>query len=299
MKATVRTMTPTQIPKAKGMTFRTLVPFLAISFGLTWGIAALLIFFPAQLEAIFGALSTTHPLYILAVYGPAFAGVFLVWRYYGINGLGSFFRRLTLWRMSVPWWLFLTLGIPLLSYLAAAMLGTITDPFPFSPWFEALPALGIALLLGPVEELGWRGVALPLLQRRFAPLWSALILGAIWTLWHVPAFLIGGTPMSEWSFIPYFFGILALSVIMTAMFNASRGSILIAALFHFQVMNPLWPDGQPWQNLVFAVAAVLIVIANRKTMLRRKGAVTGVFMPTEDDRLGNARISTNRQTSHS
>jgi uncharacterized protein len=296
MKATAPTMKPPEKPigaPRRGMTFRTLGPFLALSFGLTWGIATLLILFPAQLEAIFGEVSTTHPLYILAVYGPAFAGVFLVWWYYGINGLGSFFRRLTLWRMSVPWWLFLLIGIPLLAYLAAAMLGTITNPFPFSPWYGVLPVMAMMLLLGPVEELGWRGVALPLLQRRFAPLWAGLILGAIWALWHMPAFLIGGTPLSEWSVIPYFIGLLALSVIVTAMFNASGGSILIAVLFHFQVMNPIWPDGQPWQNLVFAVAAVVIVIVNRKAMLSRHGAVTEVLMPREGDKLDNARISAN------
>ncbi|GEM_PF-4526205 len=35
------------------------------------------------------------------------------------------------------------------------------------------------LVLGPVEEFGWRGVALPLLQRCFVPLWSDLLLGAV------------------------------------------------------------------------------------------------------------------------
>jgi hypothetical protein len=77
------------------------------------------------------------------------------------------------------------------------------------------------------------------------------------------------------------------------MFNISRGSILIAALFHFQVMNPLWPEGQPWQNLVFVIAAVVIVVLNRKAMLTREGAVTGVLMPKEESRLGNAHISAN------
>jgi Na+/proline symporter len=80
----------------RGMSFGSLGAFFALAFGLTWGIAALLVLFPDQIEAIFGELSHTHPLFILAVYSPGFAGVFLVWRHYGASGLGSFFRRLTL-----------------------------------------------------------------------------------------------------------------------------------------------------------------------------------------------------------
>lgn len=265
------------------MSFRTLGPFFALAFGLTWGIAALLILFPAQIEAIFGELSTTNPLFILAVYAPGIAGVFLVWRYYGIKGLGSFFRRLTLWRMSVAWWVFLVVGIPALVYLGAVINGTIADPFPFSTWYAVLSALALALLLGPLEEFGWRGVGLPLLQRRFAPLWAGLLLGAVWALWHVPAFLLSGTPQSSWSFAPYFIGLLAVSVILTPMFNVARGSILIAALFHFQLMNPLMPDAQPWDTLVWVIAAAVIVLVNRRMMLTRKGAVTEVLMPGEEE----------------
>jgi uncharacterized membrane protein YuzA (DUF378 family) len=64
-----------------------LFQFLAISFGLTWGLAATLIFFYDQVVAIFGEISMTNPLFILAVYSPGVAGVFLIWRHYGIKGL--------------------------------------------------------------------------------------------------------------------------------------------------------------------------------------------------------------------
>lgn len=263
----------------QGMNFATLVLFFAIAFGLGWGIVALMIFFPDQTEAIFGPMSYTNPLFVLAVYSPAIAGIFLVWRHYGIKGLGSYFRRLTMWRMPVAWWMFLVVGIPAAFYLGAAIKGTITDPFPFSPWYGVLPALATGLVIGPIEELGWRGVALPLLQRRFAPLWSGLILGGIWGLWHLPAFFLSGSPQSAWSFGPYFIGVLAITVILTPMFNAARGSLLIAVLYHFQMNGPAWPDAQPWDTLVLAVVALFIVLLNRRTMLTRDGAVTDVIMP--------------------
>lgn len=276
----------------RGMGPRSLGPFFALAFGLGWGLIALLILFTDQIEAIFGEVGYTNPVFILAVYSPALAGVFLVWRQYGLTGLGSFFRRLTLWRMPAAWWVFLIIGIPAVKYIGAAINGTMTA-FPFSPWYAVLPALVITLLIGPVEEFGWRGVALPLLQRRFTPLWASLILGAVWGLWHLPAFLLSGTPQSAWSFGPYVIGVLALSVILTPMFNAARGSILIAALFHFQMNGPAWPDAQPWENYLFALAAVIIVLLNRTSMLSREEAVTEVLMPEEHVRRDDARITAN------
>jgi uncharacterized protein len=104
----------------------------------------------------------------------------------------------------------------------------------------------------------------------------------IWGVWHVPAFLLSGTPQSAWSFGPFFIAVVAISVILTPMFNAARGSILIAALFHFQMNGPAWPDAQPWDTLVFGIAAIAIVLLNRQAMLSRHGAVTEVLMPGDE-----------------
>ena len=263
------------------MTTKALAPFLALTFILTCGLAALLILFYEQIVAIFGEISTTNPLYILAVYSPGFAGIFLVWRHYGLKGLGSFFQRLTLWRAPMTWWLFLILGIPVFFYAGAAFKGTLCDPFPFSPWYQVLPALGLALFLGPIEEFGWRGLALPLLQRKFAPFWAGLLLGLIWAVWHIPAFLMSGTPQSSWSFVPFFAGVVSISVVQTPLFNASRGSLLIAVIYHFQMMNPIWPDAQPWDSLLIIIAAVIIVWLNRSTLFHQGDVVTDVLMPSE------------------
>ena len=263
--------------KSNPMTGKTLIPFLALSFGLTWSIAAILILFYDQVVAIFGEISMSNPLYILAVYSPGIVGLFMVWRHFGLEGLGRFFKRMTLWRAPVKWWLFLILGIPAVVYTAAAIKGSISDPFPYSTLPELLSALALTLFLGPIEEFGWRGVALPLLQRRFAPFWSGLILGTIIAAWHIPAFLMSGTPMSNWSFVPYFGAVIAIYVIMTAFFNASRGSLLVAYLYHFQLMNPIFPDAQPYDNFMWLAIAVIVVWLNRKKMFSREAGVTHII----------------------
>lgn len=250
------------------MKTKTLIQFLAFTFAITWGLAAVLIL-----------VGFSTPVFLVAVYAPGIVGTFLVWRHYGRKGLGSFFRRLTLWRMPLVWWLYLLVGFPAMIYLGAALKGTLRDPFPFSPWYQVLPEVLFAMfLLGTNEEFGWRGVALPLLQRIFSPFWAGLILGIIWAAWHIPAFFISGLQYEAWSAVPYFGGVIALSVILTPLFNSSRGSLLIAYLYHFQMMNPIFPDAQPWDSLFVAIAAVVIVILNRRTMFKKGAGVTEVLI---------------------
>jgi len=257
---------------------KTLIQFLVLTFSLIWGLAASFFVFTDQMTAIFGQANLTNPLIILAVYSPGIVGIFLVWWHYGLKGLGSYFKRLTLWRAPLKWWLFLIVGIPAVVYTGAAIKGTISAPFPFFPWHEMLPALALSLFLGPIEEFGWRGLALPLLQRRFAPFWSGLILGIIWAFWHIPSFLMSGMPQSTWTVMPYFLGIISICVILTPLFNVSRGSLLISILFHFQMMNPLFPDAQPWDNFLWIAVAVFIVWLNRRTMFKSGAGITDVLM---------------------
>ena len=263
---------------------KTLVSFLALTFCLSWVPMTLFMIFPDQLTPLFGEISTSNPFFLLAVYAPSLSGIFLIWHHYGLKGLGSFFRRLLLWRAPLSWWLFLLLGIPVIVYAAAVINGTIDNPFPFSSWYMVFPALVQSLLLGPLgEEFGWRGLALPLLQRRFAPFWSSLILGVVWAIWHTPAFLVSGTAQSAWSFGPFFVGLVAITIILTPLFNAGRGSLLIAVLYHLNMMNPIFPDAQPWDNFLFAIAAVVIVILNRREMFQRGSGITEVLRSEEKE----------------
>jgi len=148
------------------LTTRSVRAFHLGSFALSWSIGALLVTFPTRWRRCSAPMGYTNPVFILLVYSPGFIGMFMVWRHYGRAGLAGLCRRLTLWRMPDRWWTLLLIGMPAVFYAGAVINGDVLD-FPFDPWYCVLPALIPAFLIGPIEELGWRGVALPLLQRRF------------------------------------------------------------------------------------------------------------------------------------
>jgi len=265
-------------PNTGSFSLASLIPFLLIAFGLAWGIIALYITLPTQMAALFGEISGQHPLFYLATYAPAIAALALVLYRTRRAGTRRFLGRLLLWRAPAAWYAFLLFGIPVLFYVGAVWKGLgLAEMIPVSSVGGYLVALLLFAIKGPVEEIGWRGFALPVLQRKMSPLWAGLILGIIWGVWHLPAFFLSGTPQSAWSFTDFFIGTVALSLIATALFNASRGSILLPALFHLQVINPLWPDAQPYDTLPFVGAALIVVWLNRESMLRRDGGVTTII----------------------
>jgi hypothetical protein len=281
---------PVAAPVADPVEYADLVPFLLMTFGLAWGVIGLFVLLPEPMVAVFGELSGAHPLFLLAVYAPAIAAIVLVLRRAGWQGLVRFLARVNLWRCPRAWWTFLILGIPCLFFVGGWIGGELGE---YAPREASASALILALLLnlvrGPVEEIGWRGMALPLLQRRCTPLAAGLGLGLIWSLWHLPAFVLSGTPQAAWSFAPFFIGAVAAAVIMTPLFNVSGGSIGLAALFHFQLVNPLWPDAQPWDMYAFAIAAVAIVWLNRHAMLAHEAAATTVVPGPSADGDADAR----------
>ncbi len=84
------------------------------------------------------------------------------------------------------------------------------------------------------EEVGWRGFALPRLQKRRTAMTSSLFVGGAWALWHLPLFAFAGglTSMGPGGVAGWLFSLATGSILMTWLFNASRGSVLTVALFH-------------------------------------------------------------------
>jgi len=256
----------------KDLPFYVLPIFFLITFLITWGTVGFYIFVPELATAWFGQISGRHPAFFLATWSPGMSAVLLVLVYGGVAGLKSFLSRLRLWRCSPYWVVFIAIGLPLV-FAAGSLIkgGPLFAPVPPDGVGSLFATLAIMLFLGPMEEFGWRGVAQPLLQRHLAPLWAGVIIGIVWGIWHLPAFYLAGTLQSGWSFTPFFIGNVVLAVIVTPLFNNAHGSILWPMLFHWQLINPLWADAQPFDTYLLVVVAAAVVWLNRDSMLSRSG----------------------------
>ena len=250
-----------------------IIAFLAITFSITWTIIGSYVFFPAWMEQHFGLISGSHPLFVVATWAPAIASLTLLLRYRGISGIYSLLSRLLIWRCSLSWWLLILLVIPLIFMIGSLIKGgELFVATTQSEWFSVLPVFFMMLFLGPIEELGWRGFLQPLLQRHVRPLFTGLLIGLIWGIWHLPAFYLAGVVFSDWDFFPFFIGNITLAVLVTPLFNISKGSLLLPVIFHWQLINPYWPDAQPWDTWLLLLVTFVIVLFNRKLLLDKSAA---------------------------
>ncbi len=255
-----------------------LIGFVALTFAITWGVVGMYIVAPDWAASNFGEISGSHPFFFLATWAPAISAFALVFYFGGGAGLKAFLSRLLVWRLSPLWVAFILIGIPAVFMGGSALkAGPLSAPIPPEGVGAMVALTFMMLFLGPVEEFGWRGVAQPILQRHVAPLWAGIIIGTVWGIWHLPAFFLSGTVFAGWSFFPFLLGNITLAVLVTPVFNASRGSLLWPMLFHWQLILPIWPDAQPYDTWILLVVAVAVVWWNRETMLHRKGALTEVI----------------------
>ncbi len=153
-----------------------LIPFIVLTFAITWGLVGLYIVAPERASAILGDISGTHPVFIIATWGPAISAFILILALAGTSGFRRYLSRLALWRCSPGWLAFLVLGIPLIFAAGALVKGNLfTNPIPPDGFGALLPVMAFMMILGPIEEFGWRGLAQPILQRHVAPVVAGLL----------------------------------------------------------------------------------------------------------------------------
>lgn len=263
-----------------------LLLFFGLALGWSWAFWFLAIGLDLSLASPGGLV-----LGLLGLLGPMLAGISCTWITRGREGLREFRLRLTdPKRIRARWYAVIFLSVPAL--MAASVLLDVLSggtggfweesalELAAAPWKVIPFALGI-FLVGPMEEFGWRGYGLDRLQERWNALTSGLVLGAVWSLWHLPLFFIrdsyqynlGAGSLSFWLFMT---GIVPLSVIFSWIHNNTERSILAAMLFHFMVnftgeLVGLTTRGEIYSILLWFVAAAAVTVKDGpRTLVRGK-----------------------------
>jgi membrane protease YdiL (CAAX protease family) len=219
--------------------------FFVATFVWTWSFWGLAIALRVTMESAAGL-----PLLFLGVIGPAVMGIAFTYLTRDREGRRDYWTRVVDFkRIAARWWLVILLFTPLLNGLAALLdlitggggttwgetaLNALSNPF------SIVLSILFSTLIPFIEELGWRGYVLDRLQDKWSALVSSLILGVIWSLWHLPMFFIPGSyqaglgvgTLAFWSFM---IGIVPLSLPFTWIFNNTRRSTLAVILFHAMV----------------------------------------------------------------
>ena len=238
--------------------------FVVVTYGGTW----LLL-----LPTVLGGDPRANPLllvgYLLGAFVPSATGVALAWWHGGRKAVRALVGRLGRWRVGVRWY-GIAVGVPI--GLKLAVLGVLIVAGyarPSIPDLSVWPTvLALAIVGGLVpgaigEELGWRGFALPLLQARYSAVTASLLLGVVWALWHLPTFFVPITGQASLPMGWLLVEIVGVSVLYTWIVNSTRGSVLLAIVFH-AANNSLTPVLYPGiiaagYAEAFAVGSAIVV----------------------------------------
>jgi CAAX protease family protein len=239
------------------------------------------------------ALGPPRILNIVSASAPTVVAFLILASTSGKPGVLRLLRRYVRWRVGVQWYLVAVIGVAVLIFLSMAVVPGVLAEFVAPDWSFVpfyLSSFVFVLFLPPggplLEEGGWRGFALPRLQRLHGPLVGTLILGALWSVWHLTLFfgpIAGSNPDASFvsvgiAFALFTIGEIGLSVIITWILNNCRGSVLMAILAHgaqdtaipFLALFPatsLYYEVVGFQGMgvaiVFGTAALIVIVFTR------------------------------------
>ena len=209
-----------------------LVAFFVLSYALMYGtLFGYMLFVPGR------PMEEWSLVWFLSVFSPTVSASVVSWSIGGFDEVKRLLSGFTRWNVGFRWYAaatFLLVG-PLMIALAYVALGNV--PLGLAAGMT-VPALLFRvftqLIAGPAsEEAGWRGFALPRLEAKYSALRSSLILGVIWTFWHLPLFFLTGQTQVGIPLPFYLALVVTLTVYMTWLYNNTRGSLVITTLAHW------------------------------------------------------------------
>lgn len=276
-----------------------LLLFFLLAFGISWGVPGLAMLFASLTGAFEASLEMNSPLTYIAIWAPAIAAFLTIGLRHGLDGVKIHARRCIRFTGHWGWYAGVLVGVPLMILTGGWLTERSGIPTLFMPsgaWL--LPFLLENLRrasLGPFDEIGWRGFALPFLQRRFAGWQSALILALLWAVWHFPALLMDSLLTGVMSggvvtvLARFTINIMISAVNMTILYNGSLGSIPLMFLYHM-LINLHYPWERQagigaLQDVPALLAAIGLVLVFGRRYFGKQNLHTYSELPHQSDNL--------------
>src|SRR2546427_4996973 len=175
----------------------------------------------------------------LTAYAPTLAALLAVWLIPGGGGVRNLLRPVARWRVGVGWYVIALAGptgLFLIGDLIRLILGLPLPAIPFT--FPELASFGLlvgALIAGSFgEEVGWRGLGQPRLQTRYGALTAAVIVGILWSAWHLwPVLAPGGLGSTDASDVVLtFVRLIAMAIVYAWLYNSTGGRLPVGIAAH-------------------------------------------------------------------
>ena len=188
------------------------------------------------------------------------------------EGVRHLMHSFNLREQHVQWyWYFMAAGIyPAIVAIGNLISASLGRPTPAmrgtGTWYwlvldVMLWFLAVLLGGGGLEEPGWRGFALPQLQKSYSPLLSSLILAVIWAFWHWPMFwfgIYGGGPSGVFFHV---LGVIPIAILLTAVFNLTGRSFPVAMLLHASInMTPVFMPASTIASGIWMLLMLIVAI---------------------------------------
>lgn len=222
--------------------------------------------------AVIGKIKQQTPLGLLltmpAGLAPGTFGILVKKKYSTIEDFKLFIKNIINPRYNAFWYIIVIILSFAFLFLPTVLIGGTKK----QPIYTAIVLFIPMIIGGGLEEIGWRGLLQPELQKKYSVIISTLIVGVIWGAWHIPFFKVPGTNQSSMNYLWFFVFAIALSFSLSAIFNATK-SIFLCIIFH-TLINSFWevyvPDSSRIMSAFCMLAFSMIVffvimkITNRK-----------------------------------
>lgn len=236
-----------------------LTKFLFLTFIISWVTWGALALITLLTEIRYG-----HPffmtLFIIGGLGPTIGAFLSMYQRKDKYEYGSFIKQIFRAKVNVLWYLFIII-VPFALFSISFLVNICTvktETRLFSnPLYYLIPAVVSNILFGGLEEIGWRGVLLPQLMKKFPAIIATLFTSLIWSLWHLPLWFIISSPQENLN--PIMFVILGLcfSLILTVVYSKTK-SIFLCVLTHSLFNSYFGLITVPFSNMYLDLTLMLV-----------------------------------------